>query len=143
LAHGYLNLSGPPRELEAEALLSFVTFNFVVFILDLCIFQTCGSGPFQIIVPDWEWKTQFDPEKAVSQRREKVSWVTLDGTEPQLSAVWSTALQVPNGDSAPGDPCKLPLRDPRHFVAGNLTGHVERWEKLLAEFPECSDGYGR
>lgn len=85
------------------------------------------------MVPEWEKACDFNPEEAMSQRKRSIHWVTLKGTsgegpQPPPGAVhFEKVLQ----DQSLINFDKLFLRDPEHFVAGELHNHVPDWNFLL------------
>jgi hypothetical protein len=86
------------------------------------------------IIPDWERMTSFDPVKAVLEIRTP-TWVNCSGeplysTSPRsiisedwksLGSDWGSLIH------------QLPLRDYKHFVAGQLHEEWENWQLLLQQ----------
>lgn len=98
-----------------------------------------GESCQNMVIPEWELASDFQPLEALKRRRYVNKWVTLDGAEPQLSATWPSAGDVLNGNSIDFEPTKFPLRDPEYFVAHGLRSCADQWEELFSGQEECSE----
>ena len=94
---------------------------------------------FEFVVPEWELLSNFRPLEALSQRRNENKWVTLDGTEPRLSAAWPSVEDILAGQGKQVDHMKIPLRDPKFFIAHGLRSCGHQWEMLLSGDNESDD----
>ena len=70
---------------------------------------------------------EFDPTKI--EPRQNSSWVTLGGGTPSFATQHPTAESTLNG--AKFDIESLPLRDPGHFISGQLHQNLDKWKEIL------------
>ena len=85
-------------------------------------------------VPFWEVNSGFNPTNVCV--REKPAWVTLRGEIPSPTARVPNAEEVLKNDADFDINC-LPLRDPKHFVSGQLHNNLTNWQAILGEEDDC------
>ena len=81
-------------------------------------------------IPTWELNSGFNPMNM--KVREQPAWITLGGGIPWPTTHLPRAEDVINGDSN-FDVNSLPLRDPSHFVSGQIHSFVSEWESVIDE----------
>ena len=85
-----------------------------------------------VSVPVWELTIiDFQPQAAAMQTRNTVQWVALEGNEPALSVHVRAEEVLENSTSF--DVSALPLRDPDHFVAGQLHSCITEWDYIFKQ----------
>ena len=80
-----------------------------------------------VSIPDWELTIiAFQSQAAAMQTRNTVQWVALEGNEPALSVHVRAEEVLENSTS-------FPLRDPDHFVAGQLHNCITEWDFIFKQ----------
>jgi hypothetical protein len=73
-------------------------------------------------------KCGFDPTTVTV--RDKPAWVTLNTSDIPLPTNFPRAEDVLK-NNAPFDVGLLPLRDPDHFVSGQIHNYLDEWKFIL------------
>ncbi|XP_064647465.1 uncharacterized protein LOC135500149 [Lineus longissimus] len=82
-------------------------------------------------IQDWEFQIPFDPQRAVASKHLSPQWTTLDGREPRLSTHQCPDFESVINDGVCFDLNELPLRNPDHFVAGQVHQNLDQWREVI------------
>ncbi|XP_064641919.1 uncharacterized protein LOC135496488 [Lineus longissimus] len=82
-------------------------------------------------IQDWEFQIPFDPQRAVASKHLSPLWTTLDGREPRLSTHQCPDFESVINDGVCFDLNELPLRNPDHFVAGQVHQNLDQWREVI------------
>lgn len=77
-------------------------------------------------LPAWEQNVEFDAAAVLREVRYNPTWITIGGNLPQ-DAVFPPAEDVARDGCPAYLHSQLHIRDPEHFVAGQLHDHSDKW----------------